>query len=56
MQSVNIKIIEPNSTTGNILKKYEIIAHKETQKLVAWIDLFLITDIDKNVSPKERKE
>ena len=25
MHSVNIKIIEPNSTMGNILKRYEII-------------------------------
>ena len=27
-------------------KKYEIIEHKEMQKLVDWINLFLITDID----------
>ena len=37
-------------------KKYEIIEHKEIQKLVAWINLFFITDIDKHVRPKDRKE
>ena len=37
-------------------KKYEIIEHKEIQKLVFWINLFLITDIDKHVRPKDRKE
>ena len=37
-------------------KKYEIIEHKEIQKLVFWINLFFITDIDKNVRPKDRKE
>ena len=37
-------------------KIYEIIEHKEMQKLVVWINLFFITDIDKNVKPKDRKE
>ena len=37
-------------------KKYEIIEHREIQKLVFWINLFLITDIDKHVRPKDRKE
>ena len=37
-------------------KKYEIIEHKEMQKLVVWINLFFITDIDKHVSPKDKKE
>ena len=37
-------------------KKYEIIEHKEMQKLVFWINLFFITDIDKHVRPKDRKE
>ena len=37
-------------------KKYEIIEHKEMQILVVWINLFFITDIDKHVSPKDRKE
>jgi len=37
-------------------KKYEIIEHKEKQKLVFWINLFFITDIDKHVRPKDRKE
>ena len=37
-------------------KKYEIIEHKEIQKLVFWINLFFITDIDKHVRPKDRKE
>ena len=37
-------------------KKYEIIEHKEIQILVFWINLFLITDIDKHVRPKDRKE
>ena len=37
-------------------KKYEIIEHKEMQKLVFWINLFLITDIDKHVRPKDKKE
>ena len=37
-------------------KKYEIIENKEMQKLVAWINLFFITDIEKHVRPKERKE
>ncbi len=37
-------------------KKYEIIEHKEMQKLVFRINLFFITDIDKNVRPKDRKE
>jgi len=37
-------------------KRYEIIEHKEMQKFVFWINLFLITDIDKHVSPKDKKE
>jgi len=37
-------------------KKYEIIEHKEMQKLVVWINLFFTTDIDKHVRPKDRKE
>ena len=37
-------------------KKYEIIEHKEMQKLVDLITLFFITDIDKNVRPKDRNE
>jgi len=37
-------------------KKYEIIEHKEIQILVFWINLFFITDIDKHVRPKDRKE
>ena len=37
-------------------KKYEIIEHKEMQKLVDLITLFFITDIDKHVRPKDRKE
>ena len=37
-------------------KKYEIIEHKEMKKLVDWIKWFLITDIDKHVKPKDRKE
>ena len=37
-------------------KKYEIIEHKEMQKLVIWINLFFTTDIDKHVKPKDRKE
>ena len=37
-------------------KKYEIIEHIEIQKLVFWKNLFFITDIDKNVRPKDRKE
>ena len=37
-------------------KKYEVIEHKEMHKLVVWINLFFITDIDKKVSPKDRKE
>ena len=36
--------------------KYEIIEHKAMQKLVVWINLFFITDIDKHVRPKDRKE
>ena len=38
------------------IKRYEIIEHKEMQKLVVWINLFFITDIDKHVRPKDRKE
>ena len=37
-------------------EKYEIIEHKEIQILAFWINLFLITDIDKHVRPKDRKE
>ena len=37
-------------------KKYEMIAQKEMQILVATRNLFLITDIDKHVRPKDRKE
>ena len=37
-------------------KKYEIIEHKEIQKLVVRKNLFFMTDIDKNVKPKDRKE
>ena len=37
-------------------KKYEIIEHKEIQILVFWKNLFFITDIDKHVRPKDRKE
>ena len=36
-------------------KKYEITEQKEMQRLVVWINLFFITDIDKNVKPKDRK-
>ena len=37
-------------------KKYENIDNKEIQKLVFWINLFFITDIDKHVRPRDRKE
>ena len=37
-------------------KKYEIIEQKEMQKLVFWKNLFFITDTDKHVKPKDRKE
>ena len=37
-------------------KKYEIIENKEIKKLVVLRNLFLITDIDKHVKPKDRKE
>ena len=37
-------------------KKYEIIEQREMEKLVFWINLFFITDIDKHVRPKDRKE
>ena len=37
-------------------KKYEIIEQKEMQKLVVWKNLFFMTDIDKHVRPKDRKE
>ena len=37
-------------------KKYEDIEHKAIQKLDIWINLFFITDIDKHVSPKDKKE
>ena len=40
MQSVNIKIIEPNSTMGNILKRYEII-FKAISINKAWHALYL---------------
>ena len=41
MHSVNIKIIEPNSTMGNILKKYEIII-KAISISNAWHALYLM--------------
>ena len=37
-------------------KRYVIIEHKEMQKLIFWINFFFITDIDKHVRPKDRKE
>ena len=37
-------------------KKYEIIEQKEKQMLVIRKNLFFITDIDKNVRPKDRNE
>ena len=37
-------------------KKYEIIEQKEIQMLVIRKNLFFITDIDKNVRPKDRNE
>ena len=37
-------------------KKYETIEQKEIQRLIFWINLFFITDIDKNVRPKDKKE
>ncbi len=40
MHSVNIKIIEPNSIMGNILKKYEIII-KAISISNAWHALYL---------------
>ncbi len=40
MQSVNIKIIVPNSTMGNILNKYEIII-KAISISNAWYALYL---------------
>ena len=40
MHSVNIKIIEPNSTMGNILKRYEIII-KAISINKAWHALYL---------------
>ncbi len=36
--------------------KYEIIEQKEIQILDICINLFFITDIDKQVRPKDRKE
>ena len=41
---------------GLLNKKYEIIEKKEMQILLIWINLFFTTDIDKHVSPKDRKE
>jgi len=41
MQRVNIKIIEPISTTGNILKKYEIIINAISISN-AWHALYLM--------------
>ena len=40
IDSINIKIIEPNSTMGNILKKYEIII-KAISISNAWHALYL---------------
>ena len=40
MHNVNIKIIEPNSTMGNILKRYEIII-KAISISNAWHALYL---------------
>ncbi len=40
MHSVNIKIIDPNSTMGNILKRYEIII-KAISISNAWHALYL---------------
>ncbi len=40
MHSVNIKIIDPNSTMGNILKRYEIII-KAISISNAWDALYL---------------
>ena len=40
IDSINIKIIEPNSTMGNILKKYEIII-KAISISNAWQALYL---------------
>ena len=37
-------------------KKYDAIAQKAMQRLVVLINLFLITDVDKKVKPKDRKE
>ena len=37
-------------------KKYEIIEQKEMQIPLIWKNLFLTTDIDKHVSPKDRNE
>ena len=41
MHSVNTKIIEPNSTMGNILKRYEIII-KTISISNAWHALYLM--------------
>ena len=49
-------IIWKKRAIGLLNKKYEIIEHREMQKLVFWINLFFITDIDKQVRPKDRKE
>ena len=40
MQSINIKIIEPNSTIGNILRRYEIIINAISMSN-AWHALYL---------------
>ena len=37
-------------------KKYEVIEQKEMNRLVVCMNLLFITDIDKNVRPKDRKE
>ena len=37
-------------------KKYESTEQKEMQRLVIWINLFFMIDIDKHVRPKDKKE
>ena len=54
LTDINVHILTVN--LGGRYKKYEIIEHKEMQKLAFWINLFFITDIDKHVRPKDRKE
>ena len=52
-----ILIITWNKRAIDLLnKKYEIIEQKEIQRLVLWINLFFITDIDKHVKPEVKKE